>query len=55
MTMLLAVNTGLRPDEAIRLEFRDVTVVDDEDLGKTILEKYAESAASDIAKVCPVQ
>jgi integrase len=33
-----AVNTGLRPDEAWRLEFRDVTIVDDEDLGKTILE-----------------
>ncbi len=36
--MLFAVNTGLRPDEAWRLEFRDVTIVDDEDLGKTILE-----------------
>ena len=28
----------MRPDEAWRLEFRDVTVADDEDLGKTILE-----------------
>ena len=36
--VLFAVNTGLRPDEAWRLEFRDVTVADDEDLGKTILE-----------------
>ncbi len=36
--VLFAVNTGLRPDEARRLEFRDVTIVDDEDLGKTILE-----------------
>jgi hypothetical protein len=36
--VLFAVNTGLRPDQAWRLEFRDVTVVDDEDLGKTILE-----------------
>ena len=36
--VLFAVNTGLRPDEAWRLQFRDVTVVDDEDLGKTILE-----------------
>ena len=35
---LSAVNTGLRPDEAWRLEVRDVTVADDEDLGKTILE-----------------
>jgi len=37
-SVIFAVNTGLRPDEAWRLEFRDVTVVDDEDLGKTILE-----------------
>ena len=36
--VLFAVNTGLRPDEAWRLEFRDVTIVDDENLGKTILE-----------------
>jgi hypothetical protein len=36
--VLFAVNTGLRPDEAWRLEFRDVTIVDDEDLGKTIRE-----------------
>ena len=36
--VLFAVNTGLRPDEAWRLEFRDVTIVDDEDLGRTILE-----------------
>ncbi len=36
--VLFAVNTGLRPDEAWRLQFRDVMIVDDEDLGKTILE-----------------
>jgi hypothetical protein len=36
--VLFAVNTGLRPDEAGRIEFRDVTIVDDEDLCKTILE-----------------
>jgi hypothetical protein len=36
--VLFAVNIGLRPDEAWRLEFRDGTIVDDEDLGKTILE-----------------
>jgi integrase len=36
--VLFAVNTGLRPDEAWRLEFRDVTIVDDDDLDKTILE-----------------
>jgi integrase len=33
-----AVNTGLRPDEARRLEFRDVTIVHDRDSDKTILE-----------------
>jgi hypothetical protein len=32
------VNTGLRPDEAWELQFRDVTMVDDEDPGKRILE-----------------
>jgi len=36
--VLFAVNTGLRPDEAWRLQFRDVTVVYDDDLKKTILE-----------------
>ena len=36
--VLFAVNTGLRPDDAWRLEFREVTMVDDEDLGQTILE-----------------
>src|SRR5262249_8032121 len=36
--VLFAVNTGLRPDEAWCLQFRDVTIVDDEDSGKTILE-----------------
>ena len=36
--VLFAANTGLRPDEAWRLQFRDVTVADDEDLGQTILE-----------------
>ena len=36
--VLFAVNTGLRPDEAWCLQFLDVTVVDDEDLGQTILE-----------------
>ena len=35
--VLFAVNTGLRPDEAWRLQFRDVTIVDDENLGKRIL------------------
>src|SRR5262249_22475508 len=36
--VLFAGNTGLRPDEARRLEFRDVQVVYDERLGATILE-----------------
>src|SRR5215470_3416135 len=36
--VLFAVNTGLRPDEAWRLQFRDVTIVFDNDLKKTILE-----------------
>jgi hypothetical protein len=31
-------NTGLRPDEARCLEFRDVTVVEDDATGETILE-----------------
>jgi len=33
-----AVNTGLRPDEALRLHFGDVKVVEDEASGQTILE-----------------
>ena len=36
--VLFSANTGLRPDEARRLQFRDVTIVHDEDLGDTILE-----------------
>jgi integrase len=36
--VLFMANTGLRPDEAARLEFRDVTIVDDEDSEETILE-----------------
>jgi integrase len=35
--VLLMVNTGLRPDEAARLEFRDVEIADQPD-GKPILE-----------------
>ena len=31
-------NTGLRPDEASRLEFRDVAIVNDEATGERILE-----------------
>jgi integrase len=36
--VLFAANTGLRPDEAMRLQFRDVAVVEDEGSGQTILE-----------------
>jgi integrase len=36
--VLFAANTGLRPDEAYRLQFRDVAVVDDDATGQTILE-----------------
>lgn len=35
---LVMVNTGLRPDEAARVELRDVTVVKDETTGDRILE-----------------
>ncbi len=36
--VLFMANTGLRPDEAYRLEFRDVSVVRDEATAETILE-----------------
>lgn len=36
--VLFLANTGLRPDEAWRLEYRDVKIVDDEPSGETILE-----------------
>jgi len=36
--VLIMVNTGLRPDEALRLEFRDVAIVTDEATGERILE-----------------
>jgi len=35
--VLFMANTGLRPDEVNRLQFRDVEIVDDEGLGETIL------------------
>lgn len=35
--VLFMVNTGLRPDEAQRLQFQDVAVEDDEDTGERIL------------------
>ena len=36
--VLFLANTGLRPDEAARLEFRDVAIVIDEPTGERILE-----------------
>lgn len=36
--VLFMANTGLRPDEVKRLQFRDVVIADDEALGETILE-----------------
>ena len=36
--VLFMGNTGLRPDEAARLEYRDVVIVDDESTKETILE-----------------
>ena len=36
--ILFMANTGLRPDEAGRLEYRDVTIVMDEDTGERLLE-----------------
>jgi integrase len=36
--VLFMANTGLRPDEAARLEYRDVKIVEDEYSGDTILE-----------------
>ncbi len=36
--VLFMANTGLRPDEALRLEFRDVDIVKDQATAQTILE-----------------
>jgi len=36
--VLFMVNTGMRPDEALRLQFRDVAIVEDEATNETILE-----------------
>lgn len=36
--VLFMANTGLRPDESARLEFRDVVIVDDDATGERILE-----------------
>jgi integrase len=36
--VLFCANTGLRPDEAMRLEFRDVTVIEDEGICLRLLE-----------------
>ncbi len=36
--VLFMANTGLRPDEAGRLQYRDVTIVTDQDTGERLLE-----------------
>ncbi|WP_375207515.1 tyrosine-type recombinase/integrase [Hyphococcus sp.] len=36
--VLFMANTGLRPDEANRLQYRDVTIIEDEETEETILE-----------------
>ena len=36
--VLFMANTGLRPDESARLQFRDVAIVDDDGMGEKILE-----------------
>jgi len=36
--ILIMVNTGLRPDEALNIEYRDVAIVTDEATGERILE-----------------
>ena len=36
--VLFMANTGLRPDEAYRLEYRDVEIIEDDATGETILE-----------------
>ncbi len=36
--VLFMANTGLRPDEVLRLEYRDIVIVDDLNSGETILE-----------------
>jgi len=51
--VLFSANTGLRPDEARRLQFRDVAIVEDEALGQTILRsRCAASAVSATARAC---
>ena len=53
-TMFSSANTGLRPDEARRLQFHDVAIVKDEDLGQTILEIVVRGkGGSATAKACP--
>jgi hypothetical protein len=52
--VLFMVNTGLRPDESSRIEFRDVKVVDEDSSGQRILEiDVRASAALDPAKSMP--
>ena len=49
--VLFMANTGIRPDEAARLEYRDVTIVDDEQPAKPSLRsRYAANAGLAIAR-----
>ena len=49
------VNTGLRPDEAARLEFRDVEIVKDEPPAKPFWKSaFAANEGSDTARACRV-
>ena len=51
--VLFSANTGLRPDEARRLQFRDVTIVEDEAASKRSLRsRYGASEAWATARAC---
>ena len=54
--VLFMANTGLRPDEASRLEFRDVSIVTDDATSRPFLRsRCAASAAPAIAKAPPAR
>lgn len=49
--VLILANTGLRPDEALRLEYRDVSIVDDAATGSRILKSKCARASAALATV----
>jgi integrase len=56
--VLFSANTGLRPDKARRLQFREVTIVEDDASGQTILEievrvKRGVGYCKSIERRCP--